>query len=272
MNKGCGKKTFATAYLYFISKFGHTLLHIINRHILLKGSVKMFTAIMGLISLVAESMWFLAGYIGFEKSFPKPLCAKAEREYVKKMSEGDKEAKNKLIEHNLRLVAHIAKKYYHTGHDNDDLISIGTIGLIKAVSSFNESKNIRLATYAARCVENEILMHLRATKKQQNEVSLNESIGTDHDGNEIALMDIIEDSEKRVEESVELKLQIDCLGEKMSSVLSNREYEIIVKRYGIGGKPPLTQSEIADEMNISRSYVSRIEKKAIEKLRNAMKW
>ena len=231
----------------------------------------MFSLITGLISLIAESMWFLAGYIGFEKSFPKPLAAKEEAEYVKKLSDGDETAKNKLIEHNLRLVAHIAKKYYPTGHDSDDLISIGTIGLIKAVSSFNENKNIRLATYAARCIENEILMYLRATKKQQNEISLNESIGTDHDGNEIALMDIIEDSDKRVEESVELKLQIDRLEDKMKKFLTKREREIIIQRYGIGGSKPLTQSEIADKMNISRSYVSRIEKKAIEKLRNAMK-
>ena len=179
---------------------------------------------------------------------------------------GDDEARNVLIERNLRLVAHVSKKYASTNIDQDDLISIGTIGLIKGINSFNMDKNIRLATYVARCIENEILMFLRTSKKTKVEVYLNEPIGKDKDDNEITLLEILENDERSIEEEIDLKLKTKRLFEKMKEVLKDREKLILELRYGLNGKAPKTQNEIAKNLGISRSYVSRIETKAINKL------
>ena len=196
-----------------------------------------------------------------------PLNAEEEIYYLKKMKEGDLEAKYILIERNLRLVAHIAKKYQSAEEDTEDLISIGTIGLIKAVSTFKYEKGNRLATYAARCIDNELLMYFRAKKKTSREVSLYEPIGTDKEGNQINLMDVVESQEKDVFDIIELKGNSKRLYEMIPKVLGKREREIIEMRYGLYNRKPITQREIADKMGISRSYVSRIEKKALEKLR-----
>lgn len=203
----------------------------------------------------------------FLKTFLMPLNAEEEIYYLKKMKEGDLEAKYILIERNLRLVAHIAKKYQSAEEDTEDLISIGTIGLIKAVSTFKYEKGNRLATYAARCIDNELLMYFRAKKKTSREVSLYEPIGTDKEGNQINLMDIVESQEKDIFDIIELKGNSKRLYEMIPKVLGKREREIIEMRYGLYNRKPITQREIADKMGISRSYVSRIEKKALEKLR-----
>lgn len=203
----------------------------------------------------------------FLKTFLMPLNAEEEIYYLKKMKEGDLEAKYILIERNLRLVAHIAKKYQSAEEDTEDLISIGTIGLIKAVSTFKYEKGNRLATYAARCIDNELLMYFRAKKKTSREVSLYEPIGTDKEGNQINLMDVVESQEKDVFDIIELKGNSKRLYEMIPKVLEKREREIIEMRYGLYNRKPITQREIADKMGISRSYVSRIEKKALEKLR-----
>jgi len=201
------------------------------------------------------------------KTFLMPLNAEEEIYYLKKMKEGDLEAKYILIERNLRLVAHIAKKYQSAEEDTEDLISIGTIGLIKAVSTFKYEKGNRLATYAARCIDNELLMYFRAKKKTSREVSLYEPIGTDKEGNQINLMDVVESQEKDIFDIIELKGNSKRLYEMIPKVLGKREREIIEMRYGLYNRKPITQREIADKMGISRSYVSRIEKKALEKLR-----
>lgn len=201
------------------------------------------------------------------KTFLPPLSAEEEQYYIQKYIEGDLEAKHILIERNLRLVAHVIKKYQHLDEDMEDLISIGTIGLIKAVVTFNPEKNNRLGTYAARCIENEILMMLRAKKKTSKEVSLYEPIGTDREGNEIQLYDIIETSEDDAHTKIALKDDIQLLYEKLESVLSPRERLVLKMRYGLYNQEEYTQREIAAELGISRSYVSRIEKSAIEKLR-----
>lgn len=227
----------------------------------------------GLISFlmaIAVHVWFFAGYIGVGGTFPKPLSAKEEEEYLQKMAEGDLEAKNVLIERNLRLVAHVVKKYSPLGKDNEDLISIGTIGLIKGVTSFKAGKGTRLATYVARCIDNEILMHIRSSKKLQNEVSIHDTIGVDREGNEITLMDIVEDEREEVSEQVNSKMQVANLYDKMKQVLAGREYDILTWRFGLHNKPVKTQHEIAERLGISRSYVSRIEKKALEKLKEGM--
>ncbi len=203
----------------------------------------------------------------FLKTFPEPLTASEERYYLQKYTEGDLEAKHILIERNLRLVAHIVKKYQHLDEDSEDLLSIGTIGLIKAVSTFNTERGNRLATYAARCIENEILMMLRGKKKTSKEVSLYEPIGTDKEGNEIQLFDIMESNEEDTPSKVALKEDIKLLYEKVSSSLSPRERLVLKMRYGLYGGEEYTQREIAKQLGISRSYVSRIEKSAIEKLR-----
>lgn len=201
------------------------------------------------------------------KSFPQPLTALEEREYLQKYTEGDLEAKHILIERNLRLVAHIAKKYQSSQEDSEDLLSIGTIGLIKAVVTFNPDKSVRLGTYAARCIENEILMHLRAKKKTTREVSLYEPIGTDKEGNEIKLFDIIESVDDDAYKKAVLKEEIRMLYYRMESVLSRRERLVLKLRYGLYDAEEYTQREIAEQLGISRSYVSRIEKSAIEKLK-----
>ena len=202
------------------------------------------------------------------KTFLSPLNAKEEQEYLSRLKEGDREAKQVLIERNMRLVAHVTKKYQNSGEDMEDLISIGTIGLIKAVSTFQNDHGSKLATYAARCIENELLMYFRAKKKSSREVSLYEPIGTDKEGNQIQLMDIVEAEEKDVVEQLELKQKIVRLYELIPNVLDEREQEILKQRYGLRDQKPVTQREIAKKMQISRSYVSRIEKNALEKLKN----
>lgn len=201
------------------------------------------------------------------KSFPTPLSVEEEQYYIKKYIEGDLEAKHILIERNLRLVSHVVKKYQHLEENTEDLISIGTIGLIKAIVTFNPEKNNRLGTYAARCIENEILMMFRAKKKTSKEVSLYEPIGTDHEGNEIQLFDIIETNEKDTHTKIVLKDNIKLLYEKVESILTPRERLVLKMRYGLYNEEEYTQREIASRLGISRSYVSRIEKSAIEKLR-----
>ena len=201
------------------------------------------------------------------KSFPQPLTAAEEREYLQKYTEGDLEAKHILVERNLRLVAHIVKKYQSYEEEAEDLLSIGTIGLIKAVVTFNPEKCVRLGTYAARCIENEILMYLRAKKKSSKEISLYEPIGTDREGNEIQLFDIIETEETDAHKKVELSDDIQILYERVESELSPRERLVLKMRYGLYNGEEYTQREIAKQLGISRSYVSRIEKSAIEQLR-----
>lgn len=202
------------------------------------------------------------------KSFPPSLSADEERYYLQKYTEGDLEAKHILIERNLRLVAHVVKKYQHLEENQEDLISIGTIGLIKAITTFDSGKNNRLGTYAARCIENEILMMLRAKKKISKEISLYEPIGTDRDGNEIQLYDIIESDDSDAQTKISLKDDIALLYDKIETILSPRERLVLKMRYGLYNQEEYTQREIAKQLGISRSYVSRIEKSAIEKLRD----
>ena len=209
---------------------------------------------------------FGVGYIQSCNLFPEPLTQEEEKIYLQKMKEGDNNARNILIERNLRLVAHIAKKYSSTNIDQDDLISIGSIGLIKGINSFNIDKNFKLATYIAKCIENEILMYLRSNKKRGADVYLNEPIGKDKDDNEVTLQEVLENNDRNVEDEVDLKLKIKQLYEKMKNILKDREKLIIELRFGLNGDRPKTQKEIAKMMNISRSYVSRIESKAISKL------
>lgn len=201
------------------------------------------------------------------RSFKKPLKAEEERKYLKMYRDGDETARETLIEHNLRLVAHIVKKYNSQDRDLDDLISIGTIGLIKAVNTFDEKKGGRLVTYAARCIENELLMMLRQEKKLLREVSLYEPIGTDQEGNHISLMDIICTDEAAMIEQFIYKHYLGRLNEMVACLSDGREREIIIKRYGLDGGDPRTQKEVAAELGISRSYVSRIEKRALKKLK-----
>lgn len=202
------------------------------------------------------------------KSFPNPLTPAEEKYYLQRYTEGDLQAKHILIERNLRLVAHIIKKYQSLDEDPDDLISIGTIGLIKAIVTFNADKGNRLAAYASKCIDNEILMYLRAKKKTTREISLYEPIGTDREGNEIKLYDIIEAEEEDISEKVHLKENIQKLYEKVENELSQREKLVLKMRYGLYHGEEYTQREIASQLGISRSYVSRIEKSAVEKLRN----
>ena len=202
------------------------------------------------------------------KTFLMPLNAEEEKHYLKKMKDGDLEARHTLIERNLRLVAHISKKYQGGDEDMEDLISIGTIGLIKAISTFNYERGNRLATYAARCIDNELLMYFRGKKKTSREVSLYEPIGTDKEGNQVNLMDVVESTEKDVFEIIELKGNTRKVYEMIPKVLNEREQEIIQWRYGLYNQRPVTQREIADKLGISRSYVSRIEKRALEKLKS----
>ncbi len=201
------------------------------------------------------------------KTFPKPLTASEEREYLGRLKEGDQTARDVLIERNMRLVAHVVKKYQGTDYDTDDLLSVGTIGLIKAVNTFKVDKGSRLATYAAKCVENEILMLLRASKKFSREVSLFEPIGVDKDGESVNLVDVIEMDNREVLEDIILSQDVEELYEAYEKCLKDSEKQVVSLRYGLFGKKEHTQREIAAILGISRSYVSRIEKKAIEKLR-----
>lgn len=203
------------------------------------------------------------------KTFLSPLTMEQESECLKKMKNGDLEARNELIERNMRLVAHVAKKYQNPEDEMEDLISIGTIGLIKAVETYKEDYGSRLATYAARCIDNELLMHFRAKKKTSKEVSLYEPIGTDKEGNQIQLLDVVVSEDEDVVELLEQDSKVRRLNEIIPQTLSGRELFIIINRYGLYGKKTMTQREIARKLGISRSYVSRIEKRAIEKLRQA---
>ena len=219
----------------------------------------------GFLSFICEAI-IGVGYIQSSQLFPEPLTQEEEKIYLEKIKQGDENARNILIERNLRLVAHVAKKYASTNIEQDDLISIGTIGLIKGINSFDTDKNFKLATYTARCVENEILMYLRSNKKRANDVYLNEPIGKDKDDNVVTLQEVLENNDKNIEDEVDLKIKIRKLYEKIKSVLKQREKTIIELRFGLNGEKPKTQKEIAKMMNISRSYVSRIETKAIGKL------
>ena len=216
------------------------------------------------------NLLFLALHITGSGSFPRPLSAREEQECLQKIQQGDTAAKNKLIEHNLRLVAHIIKKYYAVSSDQDDLISIGTIGLIKAVTTFNAEKGARFATYASRGIENEILMYFRARKKTAQDVYLYDPIDTDKDGNALTIVDIMAD-EHNILDEIDLSIRSEQLREMIAKRLNQRERELLSLRYGLGGQRPHTQKEVADRLGISRSYVSRIEKKAISKLKLAFR-
>lgn len=218
-----------------------------------------------------SKMIFGFGYIQSSSLFPEPLSAEDEKKYLEEMLSGSESARNILIEHNLRLVAHIAKKYNNANEDQDDLISIGTIGLIKAIETFKVDKGTRLATYASKCIENEILMNIRTNKKNKVQVSLQDPIGVDREGNSISLIDILGTEADYVIDQVELKVQISKLYEKLDKILTQREREIIQLRYGLTPLGYKTQREISQKLNISRSYVSRIEKKALKKLRKELK-
>jgi RNA polymerase sporulation-specific sigma factor len=221
-----------------------------------------------LLELVKQLV-FLTGYLS-QNAFPQPLEEHDEAEWVKRLQKGDAEAKDVLIQHNLRLVAHIAKKFDNVAEDQDDLISIGTIGLIKAINTFNPGKKVKLGTYAARCIENEILMHIRAQRKHKCEVSLNEPIGTDSEGNQISLRDILGTDGDMVAEEVAQNCEYLNLLRHMHC-LTGREQKVVAMRYGLDGTDALTQKEVGERLGVSRSYVSRIEKKALEKLMKAIK-
>lgn len=223
-----------------------------------------------LVAATVKDLILLFGYVQNVNSFPQPLDPEEEQFYLEEYRKGNEDAKNILVERNLRLVAHIVKKYSNTGREIDDLISIGTIGLIKAIITFDDTKGTRLATYAARCIENEILMTIRAAKKTKTEVSLHDPIGIDKEGNEISLIDILGSDNDVILDEVELKIQIKKLYQKMEKILKNREKVVIELRYGLCNGLVKTQREIADMLGISRSYVSRIEKRAIKKLYRAL--
>lgn len=216
-----------------------------------------------------SNLFFFALHLSGTGSFPPPLSAKRERECLLAMKNGDVNAKNELIEHNLRLVAHIIKKYYSSSVQQDDLISIGTIGLIKAINTFDPDKGTRLATYAARCIENEILMQFRAQKKTAQDISVNEPIDTDSEGNPLTLMDIISTEDEIVEDIYKITM-LKKLSTEVGRIKDPREKSIIMMRYGLDGMRPMTQLEVSKKLNISRSYVSRIEKKALKELRKSL--
>ena len=218
---------------------------------------------LNLINIV-KSMIFFTGSYG-NNVFPPPLSSEEEDKYVDLMLQGDKDARNILIEHNLRLVAHIVKKFDSKSTETDDLISIGTIGLIKGVDTYKKTPKVKITTYAARCIQNEILMYYRSNKKNQFTISLNDSIGYDKEGNEINLVDMLEDKSEDILDIIQVKDNINLLNKYMKK-LNKREKDIIIKRYGLNNEKDLTQKEIADSLGISRSYVSRIEKRALTKI------
>lgn len=227
-------------------------------------------SISGFLTFLNSSI-FMVGYISSNSLFPEPLSSEEEKLYLDKFENGDLDAKNVLIERNLRLVAHISKKYTSSSVPLDDLISIGTIGLIKGINSYNPKKAVKLSTYISRCIENEILMFFRNSKKLNSEVYLNEPIGKDKDDNVITLQEVLENNERSIEDCIDLKLKQKKLYEKMNTVLKPREKEILILRFGLNNSKPLTQNEVADIFGISRSYVSRIETKAIGKLSKEFK-
>lgn len=212
---------------------------------------------------MVHNLFFTGSYSN--QVFPEPLSKDEEEICIKNMLEGDKESRNKLIEHNLRLVAHIVKKFDFKEGDQDDLISIGTIGLIKGVDTYSNLKNVKLTTYCARCIENEILMYFRSNNKNNKNVSLNDAIGYDKDGNEIAILDVLKTSKEDFFDGIALKDDISLLN-KYFNVLNDREKDILIKRYGLNGEEEQTQKEIAKSLHISRSYISRIEKRALTKI------
>lgn len=219
------------------------------------------------LSYLSQYIFLFILHIADSESFPKPLTKSQEKEYLEKAANGDINARNVLVEHNLRLVAHIIKKYYQNSSGQDDLVSIGTIGLIKAINTYDIDKNIKLSSYASRCIENEILMHFRNLRKSAQDVSLNDTIDTDKDGNPLTLMDILAD-DSNIDDVIDTKLNLQVLQRYIDTTLTDREREIIIYRYGLLGVDPLPQRELAKRLNISRSYISRIEKKALGKLRN----
>lgn len=218
------------------------------------------------LAYIGQYIYLFILHVIHSESFPKPLTKAEERAYLEKAAAGDRIARNKLIEHNLRLVAHIIKKYYQNSGGQEDLVSIGTIGLIKAIDTYDLSKNIKLSSYASRCIENEILMHFRNIRKSSQDISLNDVIDTDKDGNPLTLIDILP-AEECIFDDVDRKLNLQVMEKYLNSELSDREREIIIYRYGLYGHKPLTQRELAARLDISRSYISRIEKKALLKLR-----
>lgn len=219
--------------------------------------------------LMLKNLLIFSSYVENKNSFPKPLTHEKECEYLKRAEEGDPEAVELLIKHNLRLVAHIAKKYSNYP-DTDELISIGSIGLIKAIRTYKAGKGTQLATYAAKCIENEILMTLRVNKKHRSNVSLSDPVGTDREGNELTLIDLLSSEDDGVISDVENRMLIEKIMELTKSCLDEREYLIIKMRYGLNNTPQLTQREVAEKFNISRSYISRIEKKALNKIKAAI--
>ena len=219
-----------------------------------------------LISAISANIIYFILHIQNTSSFPKPLNHKEEKEMLERMKNGDKNARAVLIERNLRLVSHIVKKYYSKTNDNDDLISIGTIGLIKAIDSFDSDKCVRLATYASRCIENELLMHFRAGKKQSNDIYLSDALEIDKDGNPLTIEDTIS-SPIDLAEDLETKVRWEKVAKVIKNIDDTREKEIIILRYGLNNKKPLTQREVAQRLNISRSYVSRIEKKVLNDIK-----
>ena len=216
-----------------------------------------------ILNLILQNMSFFGSYSN--EMFPKPLTAKEEQKYIKKMQEGDKEARNKLIEHNLRLVAHIVKKFETTTNDIDDLIGIGTVGLIKGIDTYSPDKKVKLTTYAAKCAENEILMYFRSNKKNSKNISIYEGISYDKEGNEITILDVLKTKDPDYLEDIYIKDNIELL-KKYLKILTPRERKIINMRYGLNNQEEKTQKEISKIMGISRSYVSRIEKRAITKI------
>ena len=226
--------------------------------------------ILALIDAIAANFLFVALHLSGSSSFPPPLTAAEERDCLKRMEEGDMTAKSELIEHNLRLVVHIIKKYYSSCEEQDDLISVGTVGLIKAVNTFNAGHGTRLATYAARCIENEILMQFRSRKKSMQDVSISEPIDVDSEGNPLTLLDVIA-TEDTVAEDIDRKIKMETVYKFIGSMKDEREKQIIIRRYGLYNTKPYTQAEVAEMLNISRSYVSRIEKRALLKMRKLFK-
>ncbi len=223
---------------------------------------------MNILSLLSQMLCLIL-HVTDADSFPKALSKKDEARYVEKMMQGDDNARKMLIEHNLRLVAHVVKKYYTANTEQDDLISIGTIGLIKGINSFKPDKGVKLATYCARCIDNEILMHFRSGKKSAQDISFDDPIDIDSEGNPLTLMDIIA-TEDTIIDDIDTKNKLLKLIKILKSMPDNRDKEIIIKRYGLNGDAPRTQQEIAKELNISRSYVSRIEKRVLEEMRKKL--
>ena len=224
-----------------------------------------------LLELLAQKLLLLALHLEDGNNFPPPLSAQEERNYVKQMQQGDPKAREKLIEHNLRLVAHIVKRYYSSNIENDELISVGTVGLIKAINTYDPIKGVRLSTYASRCIDNEILMFFRAKKKTAMDVSFDDPIDQDSEGNPLTLMDVIA-ADDTIVEDIALKNDLKALRIYLNEMEEGREKTVLFLRYGLSGKPPMTQNEVAKLFGISRSYVSRIETKALKKLRKRFQY